>query len=81
MNRCVAILIYSFVLYTIIFGVIKVKIDIFGFIAVCKLTFLEHYCVFQGAKLSKANLKGANLQRAYLRHVNLRDAVSKTDAY
>ena len=46
-----------------------------------KLTFLEHLYVFQGAKLSKANLKGANLQRAYLRQVNLRDAVSKTDAY
>lgn len=32
--------------------------------------------LFQGAKLSNANLKGANLQRAYLRHVNLRETVS-----
>jgi uncharacterized protein YjbI with pentapeptide repeats len=35
--------------------------------------------MFQGAKLSNANLKGANLQRAYLRQVNLRDTVSEAN--
>lgn len=37
--------------------------------------------MFQGAKLSNANLKGANLQRAYLRQVNLRDTVCEADQY
>lgn len=42
------------------------------------LSFICWNCLFlfQGAKLSNANLKGANLQRAYLRHVNLRETVS-----
>lgn len=37
--------------------------------------------MFQGAKLSNANLKGANLQRAYLRQVNLRDTVCEANHY